>query len=102
MVDEPETNRYFIATLVNMALTKHNEERVQPFIYGPKRNNVVDRLDYPIDRSRISRVPRNVLGKSRTFFINGSIDALFHCQMVHVDVHLDNSIDLSTPRVPSA
>ncbi|CAN6846880.1 BnaC02g02470D [Brassica napus] len=27
MVDEPETNRDFIATLVNMALTKHNEER---------------------------------------------------------------------------
>ena len=35
---------------------------------GPKRNNVIDRLDYPIDRSRISSVPRNVLGKSRTFF----------------------------------
>ncbi|WZZ35921.1 hypothetical protein YC2023_019322 [Brassica napus] len=35
---------------------------------GPKRNNVIDRLDYPIDRSRISNVPRNVLGKSCKFF----------------------------------
>ncbi|WZZ86919.1 hypothetical protein YC2023_115498 [Brassica napus] len=29
---------------------------------GPKRNNVIDRWDYPIDRSRISSVPRNFLG----------------------------------------
>ncbi|WZZ29292.1 hypothetical protein YC2023_012693 [Brassica napus] len=35
---------------------------------GPKRNNVIDRLDYPTDRSRISSVPRNFLGKSRKFF----------------------------------
>ncbi|KAF8081923.1 hypothetical protein N665_0856s0012 [Sinapis alba] len=27
MVDEPETNRDFIATLANLALTKHNTER---------------------------------------------------------------------------
>ena len=33
------------------------------------RNNVIDRLDYTIDRSnKISSVPRNILGKSRTFF----------------------------------
>ncbi|WZZ50251.1 hypothetical protein YC2023_050358 [Brassica napus] len=35
---------------------------------GPKRNNVIDRLDYPIDRSRISSVPWNVLGKSCKVF----------------------------------
>ena len=29
MVDEPKTNRDFIATLANLALTKHNTERVR-------------------------------------------------------------------------
>ena len=29
MVDEPETNRDFIATLVNLALTKYNADKVR-------------------------------------------------------------------------
>ncbi|KAJ0234800.1 hypothetical protein HA466_0269400 [Hirschfeldia incana] len=34
MVDEPETNRDLIATLVNLALTKHNAERGTSLVLG--------------------------------------------------------------------
>ncbi|KAL0680603.1 hypothetical protein Bca4012_047450 [Brassica carinata] len=41
MVDEPETNRDFIATLVNMALTKHNEERVREQAWNWERSMIL-------------------------------------------------------------